>query len=105
VPGSYLALSHMTSETHPQAALAIFQMTQDLRWNTPLISRGRANIARFFDGFTLVEPGLVSAADARIRCGCAFASSPASRSAETEIATNSNPISAPATPPLAAKKS
>src|SRR5215472_13579622 len=30
VPGSYLALSHMTDETHRQAAQAIFQMTQDL---------------------------------------------------------------------------
>lgn len=30
--------------------------------NTPLISRDRADIARFFDGFTLVEPGLVAPA-------------------------------------------
>jgi len=37
-------------------------MTQDLHWNTPLISRSRADIMRFFDGFTLVEPGLVSPA-------------------------------------------
>jgi len=34
-------------------------MTQELHWNTPLISRDRTDIARFFDGFTLVEPGLV----------------------------------------------
>jgi hypothetical protein len=59
VPGSYLALSHMTSEDHPEAAKGLFQMTQDLHWNTPLISRDRAEIARFFDGFTVVEPGLV----------------------------------------------
>jgi SAM-dependent methyltransferase len=58
-PGSHLALSHMTGEAHPQAAQALFQMTQDLHWNTPLISRSRADIMRFFDGFTLVEPGLV----------------------------------------------
>jgi SAM-dependent methyltransferase len=64
-PGSHLALSHMTNETHPQAAEALFQMTQDLRWNTPLISRSRADIMRFFDGFTLVEPGLVSPAQWR----------------------------------------
>ena len=37
--GSYLALSHMTNETHPEGAQALFQMTQDLHWNTPLISR------------------------------------------------------------------
>src|ERR1700742_616913 len=60
VPGSYLTLSQMTDETHPQAAQAILQMTQDLHWKTPLVSRSRADIARFFDGFTLVEPGLVT---------------------------------------------
>ena len=65
VPGSHLALSHMTNESHPQAAKALFQMTQDLHWNTPLISRSRADIMRFFDGFTLVEPGLVSPAQWR----------------------------------------
>jgi len=61
-PGSYLALSHMTGEAHPEAAERLFQMTQDLHWNTPLISRDRAQIAAFFDGFTLVEPGLVAPA-------------------------------------------
>ena len=40
-------------------------MTQELHWNTPLISRGRADIARFFDGFTLAEPGLVAPAQWR----------------------------------------
>ena len=64
-PGSYLALSHMTGEAHPEAAERLFQMTQDLHWNTPLISRDRAHIAAFFDGFTLVEPGLVAPAQWR----------------------------------------
>jgi len=59
VPGSYLAFSHMTGEAHPEAADGLFRMTQELHWNTPLISRDRAEITRFFDGFTLVEPGLV----------------------------------------------
>jgi len=63
--GSYLALSHMTDQDHPEAAERLFRMTQDLHWNTPLISRGRADIARFFDGFTLVEPGLVRPAQWR----------------------------------------
>src|SRR5215831_6733091 len=58
-PGSYLALSHMTGEAHPEAAEGLFRISQDLHWNTPLISRDRADITRFFDGFTLVEPGLV----------------------------------------------
>jgi SAM-dependent methyltransferase len=64
-PGSHLALSHMTGEDHPEAAEALFRMTQDLHWNTPLISRSRADISRFFDGFTLVEPGLVRPAQWR----------------------------------------
>jgi SAM-dependent methyltransferase len=64
-PGSYLALSHMTGEAHPEAADGLFRMTQELHWNTPLISRDRAVITRFFDGFTLVEPGLVSPAQWR----------------------------------------
>ena len=37
-------------------------MTGQLHWNTPLISRDRASIARFFEGFALVEPGLVAPA-------------------------------------------
>jgi hypothetical protein len=61
-PGSYLALSHMTDESHPEAAEGLFRMTQELHWNTPLISRDRTAIARFFDGFTLVDPGLVAPA-------------------------------------------
>jgi SAM-dependent methyltransferase len=64
-PGSYLALSHMTREAHPEAAEGLFRMTQDLHWNTPLVSRDRPEIARFFDGFTLVDPGLVSPAQWR----------------------------------------
>jgi hypothetical protein len=63
--GSYLALSHMTNEAHPEGAQALFQMTQDLHWNTPLISRSRADIMRFFGGFTLAEPGLVPPAQWR----------------------------------------
>jgi len=64
-PGSYLALSHMTGEAHPEAADGLFRISQDLHWNTPLISRDRADITRFFDGFTLVEPGLVAPAQWR----------------------------------------
>lgn len=65
VPGSHLALSHMTNETHRQAAQALFQVSQDFHFDVPLISRSRAEIARLFDGFTLVEPGLVTPAQWR----------------------------------------
>ena len=47
----------------------------------------------------------VSAAFARIRCNWPVTSVVASRAAETEIATKSSPMSAPATPALARKKS
>ncbi|MBX6354999.1 MAG: SAM-dependent methyltransferase [Micromonosporaceae bacterium] len=59
VPGSYLALSHLTDEADPVAAQRLFQLTQDLHWDAPLVPRSKADIARMFDGFTLVEPGLV----------------------------------------------
>jgi SAM-dependent methyltransferase len=59
VPGSYLALSHLTNETDPVAAQRLFQMTQDMHWDAPLVPRSKADIARMFDGFRLVEPGLV----------------------------------------------
>jgi len=65
VPGSYLALSHMTGEAHPEAADGLFRISQELHWNTPLISRDRVSITRFFDGFTPVEPGLVAPAQWR----------------------------------------
>ena len=65
VPGSHLALSHMTNEFHREAAQAIFQVSQDFHFDVPLISRSRADIARLFDGFTLVEPGLVTPAQWR----------------------------------------
>ncbi|HEX7164832.1 MAG TPA: SAM-dependent methyltransferase [Trebonia sp.] len=40
-------------------------VTQDFHFDVPLISRSRADIARLFDGFTLVEPGLVTPAQWR----------------------------------------
>lgn len=64
-PGSCLALSHLTNETYPQAADALFRLTQELHWNAPLVPRSRADITRFFDGFTLVDPGLVPPAQWR----------------------------------------
>jgi hypothetical protein len=63
--GSYLALSHMTGEAHLEAAAGLFRISQQLHWDTPLISRDRTGIVRFFDGFTLVEPGLVAPAQWR----------------------------------------
>jgi SAM-dependent methyltransferase len=57
-PGSFLVLSHATGEAKPDVAAAA---------NTVYLNkvaargdyRSRADILRLFDGFTLVEPGLV----------------------------------------------
>ncbi|MDQ7905833.1 SAM-dependent methyltransferase [Phytohabitans sp. ZYX-F-186] len=57
-PGSYLVLSQACGEgrtsTEWAEAYAIYQRTDH-----PLHNRGRAEITRLFDGFTLVEPGVV----------------------------------------------
>ncbi|SDC42090.1 SAM-dependent methyltransferase [Actinokineospora iranica] len=56
-PGSYLALSAFTWDNAPAGmagAVEVFKNSQD-----PIFPRARAEIMRMFDGFDLVEPGLV----------------------------------------------
>jgi hypothetical protein len=57
-PGSYLVLSQASGEgrtsTEWHEASAVYQRT-----DRPLHNRGRDEITRLFDGFTLVEPGVV----------------------------------------------
>jgi hypothetical protein len=57
VPGSFLALSHASAEGRPEMADAHQQLYS--RTPTPMTMRSRAEISEFFDGFELVEPGLV----------------------------------------------
>ncbi|MDG4831241.1 SAM-dependent methyltransferase [Solwaraspora sp. WMMD1047] len=58
-PGSHLVISHPTREVNPEAVDRAVQM-----WNeggsAPMAVRSPAQIARYFDGFTLLEPGLVT---------------------------------------------
>jgi hypothetical protein len=57
-PGSYLVVSHGTDEGKPdvaQAAEKVYQRTVTAN----LRMRSRPDILRFFDGFELVDPGLV----------------------------------------------
>lgn len=60
-PGSLLILTHASYEgipvTEEQAdgAVGVYRTIRN-----PLVMRGRAQTARFFDGFDLVEPGLVA---------------------------------------------
>lgn len=58
-PGSYLATTHVTVDEHSAEAVegveAVYRRTP-----TPIYFRAHAEIARFFDGFELVDPGLVT---------------------------------------------
>jgi S-adenosyl methyltransferase len=63
-PGSYLALSHITShEQPPEITAQLIKVFEQAR--EPMVPRSREGILAFFEGFDLVEPGLVSAPDWR----------------------------------------
>jgi SAM-dependent methyltransferase len=57
VPGSYLAISHMTGESRPEEMKKFEELLA--RTPTPLTLRTRAQIAQMFAGLDLVAPGLV----------------------------------------------
>ncbi len=58
-PGSHVAATHITRDGHSAAVVdqieAVYATTP-----TPIFFRPHAEVARFFDGFELVEPGLVT---------------------------------------------
>ena len=57
-PGSYLVISHGTQDgMTPETAKVGNDMFA--RTATPFIGRSRARVAELFEGFDLVEPGLV----------------------------------------------
>ncbi|MGD0557455.1 MAG: SAM-dependent methyltransferase [Streptosporangiaceae bacterium] len=58
VPGSYLAISHACRDTIPNVANA-YETAYSSRIAARSTFRTREEIARLFDGFTLLEPGLV----------------------------------------------
>jgi SAM-dependent methyltransferase len=58
-PGSYLAVCHATSEGRPAVTRAMDKVYRGSVQAGGTI-RSRAGILRFFDGFELVEPGLVN---------------------------------------------
>jgi hypothetical protein len=58
VPGSYLAISHVTVDfMPPKGQRRYMEMVESGR--SDIFPRGRAQILEFFDGLELVEPGLV----------------------------------------------
>ena len=57
-PGSYLVLGHATDESKPAVAQAL-EKVYNRSVATQGHARSRAEILQFFDGFDLVDPGLV----------------------------------------------
>jgi hypothetical protein len=58
VPGSYLAISHTTFDEQTASAVETVRRLYT-RAAAPALPRGHAAIHAFFDGFELVEPGVV----------------------------------------------
>lgn len=59
-PGSYLALSHGTGDFHDDAVVSGPVAVYDTA-TAPLVLRSYEQISRLFDGWDLVQPGLVQA--------------------------------------------
>jgi SAM-dependent methyltransferase len=58
-PGSFLMLSHGARSEAKHEIGQAFETVYNRRVSTQATIRGREEILRFFDGFTLLEPGLV----------------------------------------------
>ncbi|WP_018386535.1 SAM-dependent methyltransferase [Wenjunlia vitaminophila] len=58
-PGSYLTISHCTPDFDPLAWAEIVDVYN--RSGTPTQVRGKDEVARFFDGLDLIDPGVVLA--------------------------------------------
>jgi hypothetical protein len=56
-PGSYLVISHASGDSRPQMWARMVEMAKDTPY--PLSPRSDAQVARFFAGLDLVEPGVV----------------------------------------------
>jgi S-adenosyl methyltransferase len=56
-PGSYLTISHLTADFDPEEAAA--GRTAGLRSGVTYVPRSRAEVAEFFAGLDLVDPGVV----------------------------------------------
>ncbi|MGP4017644.1 SAM-dependent methyltransferase [Saccharopolyspora sp. 5N708] len=57
-PGSFLVISHATDEGRPDVAHPHAELYRQ-RTTTPMTLRSRAAVTGFFEGFELVEPGVV----------------------------------------------
>ncbi|MFC3989717.1 SAM-dependent methyltransferase [Actinoplanes siamensis] len=60
-PGSVMAVSHASGGLHPDAMARVADLYS--RTGTPFVPRDQARLAALFDGWELVEPGVVHGAD------------------------------------------
>jgi hypothetical protein len=58
-PGSYLVLTHVTGDERDVSTVSEVTAVYD-EATAPLVPRTRADVAKLFDGFELIEPGVVS---------------------------------------------
>ena len=63
-PGSYLVISHLASESEEMTRLGE-AVDDNPTTNYTLTMRNHTDVARFFDGYELVEPGVVLVDDWR----------------------------------------
>jgi hypothetical protein len=56
--GSYLAVAHLTADINPDEMNEVSNRL-NAAMREPFVLRPRSDVARFFDGLDLVEPGLV----------------------------------------------
>jgi O-methyltransferase involved in polyketide biosynthesis len=56
-PGSYLAVSHITADFTPEMHDLVARLNENML--EPFTLRTKDDIARFLDGFDLVDPGIV----------------------------------------------
>jgi hypothetical protein len=59
VPGSYIAISHMTADFAPEAVMNAVRAYNDMAPD-PVTARSRAQVTALFGGHRLIEPGLVA---------------------------------------------
>ncbi|MGF7236730.1 MAG: SAM-dependent methyltransferase [Frankia sp.] len=60
-PGSYLVLSHPAADVNPSAGAGNAAARMNQMMPAKVTMRRRDDVARFFDGFELLEPGVVAA--------------------------------------------
>lgn len=56
-PGSFLALSHVTEDVHPEKIRGLVDVYKDS--TNQVVTRTKEHVNRLFTGFELVEPGIV----------------------------------------------